>query len=134
MDQTSKVRRVVVIDDNRGFRLAAEAFLRTLPEVEFAGAAPDGKQGMELVSRTRPDAAIVDIAMPCMNGFELATYLRAQPDAPGIILVSLNVDQAVRCEALRIGVDAVLPKVDFVAQLPALLDSIFVERNGCADA
>lgn len=121
--------RVVVIDDNRGFRIAAEAFLRTLNGVEFAGTAPDGEQGIELVARLRPDAAILDISMPGMNGFEVATRLRAQTDAPGIILVSMNVDQATRTEAHQLGVDGVVAKADLVEQLPRLLEAISLKND-----
>ena len=121
--------RVVIVDDNRGFRFAAEVFLRTLDSVEIAGTAPDGLQGLELIDRLKPDAAIVDISMPGLNGFELAARLQEQPLAPGIILVSMNVDQTTRSEALRLGVDGVVSKADFVDQMPAMLDAIFVKRT-----
>ncbi len=133
MDNSIPKRRVVIIDDNRGFRLAAEAFLRTLGGVEVAGTAPDGEQGLELISRLQPDAAILDVNMPGMNGFEVAAELRKRAQAPGIILISLNVDQATRTEAHRLGVDAVLPKADFVCDLPVMLEGIFVKRRAHGD-
>lgn len=118
-----------MVDDNRGFRIAAEAFLRTLDEVEFAGAANDGIEGLNLISRLRPDAAIIDISMPGLNGFELAARLRGEAQAPGIVLVSMHVDEMVRGEARRLGIDAVLPKEDFVELLPAVLESILLNRH-----
>jgi DNA-binding NarL/FixJ family response regulator len=128
MDKRVPKPRVVVIDDNQGFRAAAEAFLRTLECVEFAGAANDGIAGLELITRQRPDAAIIDLSMPGMNGLALAERLRGGPDAPGIVLVSMQVDPAVRDEAKRIGIDAVLPKEDFVGRLPAVLQAIVRKR------
>ena len=129
MDQNAPNRRVVVVDDNLGFRLAAEMFLRTLPGVEFAGAARDGNQGLDLIFELKPAAAIIDVSMPGMNGLELVTQLRKLPDAPGIVLVSMHIDQAMRDEAQRLGVDAVVPKADFVFDLPAALEAIVQRRS-----
>ena len=130
MDSTPAKRRVVIVDDNRGFRFAAEVFLRTLESVEIAGTAPDGLQGLELIDRLKPDAAIVDISMPGLNGFELAVRVQELPEPPGIILVSMNVDQTTRSEALRLGIDGVVSKVDFVEQVPDMLEAVFVGRAG----
>jgi DNA-binding NarL/FixJ family response regulator len=129
MKQPNGNRRVVIVDDNRGFRAAADVFLRTLDGVEVVGFAADGLQGLELIDRVEPDAAIVDISMPGLNGFELAAQLRKPPAGPGIILVSMNVDQATRSEAHRLGVDGVVAKADFVEQLPQLLEAIFLKSG-----
>lgn len=129
MNQSTATCRVVVVDDNRGFRLAAEMFLRSLASVEFVGAARNGVEGLDLISELKPTAAIIDISMPGMSGFELAAKLRKRPDAPGIILVSMHVDEATRLEAQRLGVDAVVPKVDFVFDLPAALQAVSSRKN-----
>jgi DNA-binding NarL/FixJ family response regulator len=129
MNHTASKRRVVIVDDNRGFRAAAEVFLRTLDGVEVVGFAADGLQGLELIDRVGPDAAIVDISMPGLNGFELAAQLRKPPAGPGVILVSMNVDQATRSEAHRLGVDGVVAKADLVEQLPRLLEAIFLKSG-----
>lgn len=129
MVQTAPRPRVVVVDDSPGFRMAAEAFLHSLQTVEFAGAANDGIAGLELINRLRPEAAIIDISMPGLNGFELSEELRRAPHAPGIVLVSMHVDEMVRGKAQRLGVDAVLPKEDFVGLLPAILEAILRKRR-----
>jgi DNA-binding NarL/FixJ family response regulator len=120
---------VVLVDDSSGFRRAAESFLHTLTDVELAGSAADGAQGLALVSRLRPDTAIIDITMPDMSGFEVAARLREAAHSPAIILVSLNVDASTRCEAARLGVDAVLPKSDFVQKLPEVLGALLRKRG-----
>ena len=125
--------RVVVVDDNRGFRIAAESFLRTLADVTFAGAASDGDAGLQLIHHERPDAAIVDIVMPGMDGFELADRLRGRFGAPKIILMSMHVDEAMHSRAHLLGVHAVLPKEDFVGRVPAILRSIQLGRPSAPD-
>jgi DNA-binding NarL/FixJ family response regulator len=121
MSPASAQRRLVLVDDNQGFRLAAERFLLTLSGVSLAGTAADGDEGLRLIERERPDAVIMDVSMPVMNGFELAARLRESPAGPRIIMISLNMDEAVRREALRLGADAVLAKADFVGELPGVL-------------
>lgn len=117
-------QRVILVDDSPSFRQAAESFLRTLEDVELVGTAADGTQGLALAARLSPDTAIIDIAMPDMSGFEVAAKLREGSGLPSIILVSLNVDHDTRSEALRLGVDAVLPKNRFVDDLPELLATL----------
>ena len=121
-------RRVVIVDDNRGFRLAAEAFVRALPGVEVAGVADSGARGLEVVEREAPDAVIVDIAMPDISGLEVASQLRRRPARPGIILVSLHLDGATRSEGYRSGADAVVAKADLVDELPQVLEAVFLDR------
>jgi DNA-binding NarL/FixJ family response regulator len=133
MEQPSRNRRVVLIDDSPDFRRAAAAFLGTLQGVELAGMAADGPQGLELASRLRPDAAIVDITMPGMNGFEVAARLQQLPQAMAVILVSMEVDQATRREAGRLGIDAVIPKMDIVDELPEALAAVTLVRGGHAE-
>jgi DNA-binding NarL/FixJ family response regulator len=114
-------RRLVLVDDNQGFRLAAERFLATLAGFALAGMAADGAEGLRLIERVRPDAVIMDVSMPVMNGFELAARLRESAAGPRIIMISLFMDEAMRREALRLGADAVLAKEDFVGELPRVL-------------
>lgn len=133
MDTIPK-RRIVLVDDNASFLRATEAFLRTLDAIELAGCATDGVEGLALISRLRPDAGIVDINMPGLNGFEVAARLRALPLPPAVILVSNNVDDATRREARRIGADAVLLKERLVGDLPALLAALPPARAFVADA
>jgi CheY-like chemotaxis protein len=129
MVDSRQKQRVVVVDDNPAFRSAAEAFLESLDSIELVGTAADGAQGLELVLKLRPDTAIVDVSMPVMGGLELVERLNGHPEVPAIILASLNVDQDVRREAERLGVQAVVRKAEFVGELPAILDAIVEKRS-----
>ncbi len=124
MSQAAALPRLVLVDDNPGFRLAAERFLHSLTGFALAGMAADGAEGLRLIERERPDAVIMDVSMPTMNGFELAARLRALPAGPRIIMISLFMDEAMRGEALRLGADAVLAKEDFVSGLPGVLAQV----------
>jgi two-component system CheB/CheR fusion protein len=52
--------------------------------------AGDGKSGLELIERSRPDTALVDIGLPVMNGFELARRIRSQDKYRSLFMVALT--------------------------------------------
>ena len=81
-------RRILVADDNRD---AADSLARLL---RFSGhevsVAYDGLDALEQAARTKPEIAFLDIAMPGLNGYELARRLRAQANGTRITLVALT--------------------------------------------
>jgi DNA-binding response OmpR family regulator len=52
--------------------------------------APDGEQALELVRQERPDVAVLDVAMPKLDGFELARQLRSDPGTSEVQIVPLT--------------------------------------------
>ncbi|MDI3285120.1 ATP-binding protein [Polyangium sp. 15x6] len=71
----SKVRRVLVVDDNRdAAQMLAEVLASYGHEVEIAH---DGPQALSVAASFRPEVGILDIGLPVMDGYELALELRA---------------------------------------------------------
>jgi len=70
---------VVVVDDNEDTRLIVRALLRPVHDVmTFVGDAADGKEGLALVRRERPDIVITDLVMPEIDGAELTRRIRRE--------------------------------------------------------
>lgn len=111
-------KAVVIVDDNAVVRkTVGNAFLED--GFKFFAEAENGAEGIEVVKQLRPDLAILDLSMPVMNGLQAAFVLRKLfPNMP-IILFSLYGDGAVRAEAARAGIDAVVSKTE---DIPVLLD------------
>ncbi|MGR3322644.1 MAG: LuxR C-terminal-related transcriptional regulator [Pseudooceanicola sp.] len=79
--------RIVMADDHRIFLGGLEAIFAQDPEIEILGTAGNGIQAISLIKRTRPDIALVDLAMPGATGREvLAEARRWSPDTRFIIL------------------------------------------------
>ena len=77
---------------------------------EIVGEAQDGRAAVDLARRFKPDIAILDIAMPALNGIDAAReILRASPDTRTILLTVHDDNQYV-VEALRAGVSGYLLK------------------------
>jgi len=80
--------RVAVVDDHHVVRAGLEQLLASVGDMEFAGAARDGREGIELVAATRPDVALMDLSMPELDGIEATRRIRTA--APGVRVVVLT--------------------------------------------
>jgi DNA-binding NarL/FixJ family response regulator len=113
-----KGKAVVIIDDSAFVRkTVGHAFLDD--GFRFFGEAENGVDGIEVVKQLKPDLAILDLSMPIMNGLQAALILRKLFPKMPIILFSLYGDGALKSEAARVGVDAVVSKEE---DIPVLLD------------
>jgi len=80
--------RVLIVDDNRDFAESLSTMLATLGhEVRIAH---DGEQGLTAATQFVPEIAFLDIGMPRMNGYDLATRIRATPAIRGTYLVAVT--------------------------------------------
>ena len=127
-DAGGQERTVIVVDD--------DPILRELMKDQLAAlhwrvvAAEDGEQGLELITRERPDLAIVDIYMPRLDGYGLLRHLRQSPhtiDLPVIVCTSHN-DRGAIEQAYRLGASHFVTKP---INWPMFLQHVqFVMRNG----
>lgn len=79
--------RVLIVDDEPLARRRLDILLKAIPDVEVAGAAPDGAAARRMVGELRPDVMLLDIKMPGLNGFQLLDALPAGA-APIVIFVT----------------------------------------------
>jgi len=68
--------RILLVDDFPGVRSGLRNMLESRSGWEVIGEAGDGEQGLAQAKRHRPDIAVVDIAMPKMNGLVLTKEIR----------------------------------------------------------
>ena len=121
--------RVLLVDDSAGVLRAVTGFLETLPEVEVVGQALSGGDGLRMAKELRPDVVLVDWMMPGMNGLDTARALKALPEAPKVILLSLLNGPEYIADAQAAGADAFLFKGELTDQLPGLLQRLFEHRD-----
>ena len=78
--------RVLVVDDHPTVRTAVVNMLDSASGMTAVGAAPDGRQGVELAERTQPDVVLMDVSMPIMSGIEATRRIvQERPDARVLI-------------------------------------------------
>jgi len=94
---------IVIGDDHPIVRSGLKMLLEQEDNLSVVGEAEDGQQTLELVGRKRPDVAIVDIAMPKVNGIDVAKRVSdVYPDTRVIILTMLK-DSAYITKAMEAG-------------------------------
>jgi two-component system CheB/CheR fusion protein len=121
-------RRVLVIDDNRDSADTLSTLLRVMGcEVQ---AAYDGVQALELGARFRPDAVLLDLGMPKLNGFETCERMRREKWGHAICIVALTGwgQDEDRRRTKESGFDAHLVKPADPGKLTELLASISVKQ------
>jgi CheY-like chemotaxis protein len=122
-DSTPK-RRLLVVDDNRD---AAESMSMLLQlwghDVVFAY---DGPSALETAAHWQPDAVILDIGLPGMDGYQVAERLRELPHAKGAVLIAITGygQDDDRLRSRRAGIDHHLVKPVAPDALRDLIDSL----------
>lgn len=101
--------RVVVADDQPVICAGFAALLDAQPGLSVVGTAGDGRELVELVSRTRPDVALVDVRMPQMDGIEATGLITAEHPTRVLILTTFDLDAYVY-DAVRAGASGFLLK------------------------
>jgi DNA-binding NarL/FixJ family response regulator len=117
--------RVLIADDDPVFVRSLEQLIDGQPELSVAAVAGDGLAAIELAERLDPDAVVLDLHMPLLDGVTAAARLRQ--DHPSICLIALTGDSAPELHsAVRdAGADEVLLKSELVE---VLLDRLTAAR------
>jgi signal transduction histidine kinase len=89
--RTAEVR-VLVVDDNAGFRESLVCLLDT-GELHVVGQAADGAEALTLMMSVEPDVVLMDVRMPSMGGVEATRRLKAMRPDIGVVALTGNEDQ-----------------------------------------
>ena len=102
--------RIALADDHHVVRQGIRALLEGVKDFRVVGEAADGKEMVELVMREKPDVALVDVAMPQLNGVEACRRIvRDLPSVKVLVLSMYTGEEYVR-EALAAGASGYLVK------------------------
>jgi CheY-like chemotaxis protein len=115
------VASILIVDDDAELRLLLRVTLSDLGH-EIVAEAADGRQGVAYAAQLQPDAIILDLAMPALDGLAaLPMFAEVAPTTPVIVLTADTDDQtAARVRAL--GAFSLLTKPTTMARLAELLD------------
>jgi DNA-binding NarL/FixJ family response regulator len=99
----SKKITCLVGDDHEALRRGLVAVLEAEDDINVIGQARDGREVLELAERRRPDVAIVDIAMPGLDGIEVCRDLSARPQPTAVVIYTGSAEPDVLQSALDAG-------------------------------
>jgi DNA-binding NarL/FixJ family response regulator len=109
--------RVLLVDDDEPFLASLAALVDGQPELHVAGTVSDGIAALELVEVEEPDAVVIDLHMPLLDG--VSTVARLRRDRPSLCLIAITGDDAPALSraAREAGADDVLLKQELVEGL-----------------
>ena len=109
--------RVVLADDDERYASALGELVDRQPELRLVGVAHNGLEAIELADELEPEACVLDLHMPLLDGVSAAARLRR--DHPSLCLIALTGDDdpALHAAVREAGADAVLLKSEMVDAL-----------------
>jgi DNA-binding NarL/FixJ family response regulator len=102
--------RVVIADDQASVREGLVLLLGGLPGIEVVGAAADGKQAVALVAEHKPDAILLDLHMPVLDGIGATRRLAADHPEVAVVVLTTFADDSSVLDALHAGARSYLTK------------------------
>lgn len=102
--------RILLADDHTIVRHGLRRMLEERPEFQVVAEACDGRQAMRLAEQHKPDVAIVDVAMPLLNGIETTRQLVRKVPGIKVLVLSMHVDEVYVTQMLRAGAAGYLLK------------------------
>jgi len=122
--------RIVIADDQASVREGLVLLLGGLPGIDAVGAAADGEQAVALVAEHRPDAILLDLHMPVLDGIGATRRLAAEHPGVAIVVLTTYADDDSVLEALRASARSYLTKdadrADIARALSAAADGLAV--------
>jgi len=121
---------VLVVDDSAFFRKRLTEILTASGQIRVVGAASNGREGVELAARLRPDVITMDYEMPVMNGISAVRAIMENHPVPVLMFSSLTYEGArVTLDALEAGAVDFLPKnFEEIARSSSELQKILIDR------
>jgi DNA-binding NarL/FixJ family response regulator len=131
--------RVAIVDDQALMRDGFSMILEAQPDIDVVGDAANGRLGVELCARTRPDVVLMDIRMPVVDGIEATRLITSDASCSTrvLVLTTFDLDEYVY-SAMRAGASGYLLKdtpakelvaaVRVIAQGDALLSPSITRR------
>ena len=123
---------VVLADDDEGYLESLRALVDEQPSLKVVGVALDGIEAVECVEAIDPDAVVIDLHMPRLDGVAAVRRLRAEHPSLCLIALTGDADPALHRAANDAGADAVMLKGQLLEGLSERIAAIKLEREAAA--
>src|SRR3954451_12427813 len=93
--------RILLADDHTVMRCGLRVLLERHPGFAVVAEAADGREAVERAESANPHVAVIDIAMPNLNGIEAARQISAKRPNIAVIILSMHSDESYVLRALK---------------------------------
>jgi DNA-binding NarL/FixJ family response regulator len=105
--------RVLIVDDQEPFRLAARMVVDVTDGFEVVGEAETGEEGVSMAAELAPDLVLMDVNLPGIDGLEATRQILTHEDPPIVLLLSTYEEEEYAPRAAECGAAAYIPKAVF---------------------
>lgn len=113
--------RVLVVDDHASFRSALSSALAMEADIEIAGQAGGGLDACEQAARLHPDAIVMDLSMPDLDGIDAMERIHLQDPSVPVVILTAHADAGSERRARAAGAHGFLAKGSGLRDLVGLL-------------
>jgi DNA-binding NarL/FixJ family response regulator len=116
--------RIVVADDHTILREGLRSMLESQPGYEVVAVAEDGREAVRLVLLLKPDIAVMDLAMPRMDGMSAIRELKRRACETKVVVLTMHKSEQYMRAAFEAGASAYLLKESSCTELLMALESV----------
>src|SRR3979411_2395559 len=106
--------RVLIVDDQAPFRMAARAVVDATDDFEVVGEAETGEASVQMAHELKPDLVLMDVNLPGINGLDATRQILADLNPVVVLLLSTYEAAEYAPRAAECGASASIPKSEFM--------------------
>ncbi|MCX7966639.1 MAG: response regulator transcription factor [Syntrophorhabdaceae bacterium] len=115
---------IVIVEDHTLVRQGIKALIETIDGMKVVAETGDGRDALDIIERYRPHVVFLDIAIPGLNGIEVATRIKKSYPQIKIIMLSMHANEEYVFQSLRAGVSGYMLKDSGVDELEIAIKSV----------
>ena len=116
--------QILLADDHEVVRKGLRALLEAQPGWKVIAEATDGREAVEKAKDMRPDVAIVDIGMPCLNGLEATRQIVKKAPRTRVLVLTMHDTNPLIQQVVKAGARGYVLKSDVASDLVAAVDAL----------
>lgn len=116
--------RVILADDQAMVRQGIRLLLEREEGIRVLAEAADGREAVRLARELQPDVAVLDLAMPLLNGLDAAREIRHHVPLTKTILLTVHAEDRRVMEALRVGINGYVLKTQPPGELAHAIQEV----------
>src|ERR1700754_2796802 len=120
---------IVIADDHPVCRVGLREIIESEPDFKVVGEAGDGERALEIIRHRRPAIAILDVAMPKLDGIALSRALVTEESSVAVILVTVYRGQQFFTQALEAGVKGYVLKESAASDIINCIRAVVAGQN-----
>ncbi len=120
--------RIMIADDHEVVRSGLRKILESQPKWEVVGEASDGKDAVAKALELKPDIAVLDYALPLVNGIEATRQIRARQPRTEVLIFTMHDNETLIRDLLAAGARGFLLKSDAKRFLLAAIESLALHK------